>query len=304
MLIASSSVAIALAVTLWVWTILSASHSELSPRSDPDSLVSYEQNLRDRIAATDPIYSRLARIVEELAAILRAQVSPDFLQKFGHALDVCSLSPPWSSAQYLASKTVEGTVGGLVVGGISFLGSRSIVASGMLLFIITAFYLFFAVWSVLDRADVRTLRVRSRLPFATDLMALVLQAGGTPVDAFAVAVRENAGHPLGEELQTVAIETSRGRPRVEALRTLRERFPDPDVSDFVFAIVKGEELGTPLAQVLKMQAEQMRLKNSQWCEKQAAEAEVKIAFPGLLVMLACICVILGPLLLPVIFGTK
>jgi len=119
-----------------------------------------------------------------------------------------------------------------------------------------------------------------------------------------VAVRENAGHPLGEELQTVAIETSRGRPRVEALRTLRERFPDPDVSDFVFAIVKGEELGTPLAQVLKMQAEQMRLKNSQWCEKQAAEAEVKIAFPGLLVMLACICVILGPLLLPVIFGTK
>ena len=100
----------------------------------------------------------------------------------------------------------------------------------------------------------------------------------------------------------IVSQTRMGRLRADALRGFRDRYPDPDISDFVFALVKGEELGTPLALILNMQATQMRLKHSQWCEKQAAEAGVKMTFPSLLVMIACILVILGPILLPVVFG--
>ena len=66
----------------------------------------------------------------------------------------------------------------------------------------------------------------------------------------------------------------------------------------VFAINKGEELGTPLSAILRDQAEQMRLKRSQRGEKAAAEAQVNIVFPGMVVMIACLLVVIAPIVLP------
>ena len=148
------------------------------------------------------------------------------------------------------------------------------------------------------RSDAIGRGVRSRLPFATDLMALVLQSGGTPLDALQAVVDETADHPLGAEFRTITDETRRGRPRQEVLQSFRERFPDPAVKDFVFAVIKGEELGTPLGTVLAAQAEEMRRKQSQWFEKQAVEAGVKMSFPAVLVLLSCLIVIVGPFILP------
>ena len=48
------------------------------------------------------------------------------------------------------------------------------------------------------------------------------------------------------------------------------------------------------------QAEQMRLKRSQRGEKAAAECEVKIIFPGMVLMIACLLVIITPIILPTI----
>ena len=75
---------------------------------------------------------------------------------------------------------------------------------------------------------------------------------------------------------------------------------DSDIAEFVFAIIKGEELGTPLSTILREQANQMRLKRSQWGEKAAAEAEVQIVFPGMITMVACLLVIIAPILLPAV----
>jgi len=91
---------------------------------------------------------------------------------------------------------------------------------------------------------------------------------------------------------------SLGRPRNETLQALDERLQDDDVSEMVFAINKGEELGTPLSAILREQAEQMRLKRSQRGEKAAAEAQVNIVFPGMVVMIACLLVVIAPILLP------
>jgi hypothetical protein len=46
----------------------------------------------------------------------------------------------------------------------------------------------------------------------------------------------------------------------------------------------------------------MRIKRSQWGEKAAAEAEVQIVFPGMLIMIACLIVIIAPILLPAVFN--
>ena len=42
----------------------------------------------------------------------------------------------------------------------------------------------------------------------------------------------------------------------------------------------------------------MRLKRSQWVEQAAKEADVQMVFPGMVVMVACLLVIMAPILLP------
>ncbi len=48
-----------------------------------------------------------------------------------------------------------------------------------------------------------------------------------------------------------------GRSRRQALDEWKTRMRDGDVAELVFAINKGEELGTPLSAILMEQAEKM-----------------------------------------------
>jgi tight adherence protein C len=139
-----------------------------------------------------------------------------------------------------------------------------------------------------------------RLPFAVDQIALMMQAGAEFEGSLQTVVRDNADHPLGAEMGEVLRQVSLGRPRGQALEDLRRRLDDKDVSELVFAINKGQELGTPLSVILREQADQMRLKRSQWGERAAQEAQVQMVFPGMLVMVACLIVIIAPILLPAI----
>lgn len=266
------------------------------------SQISYDDELRGRLRIADPVYRNFELLVEEVSWIVKSQVSPDFLAKLQHSLEVCLMAPPWNAMRFTSSKVVEGLLAGVAVGAVVILATGFAVVAAIMVVVIAIAYAGFSVYSVIEQADVRTRRIRNRMSFATDLMALVMQAGGNQSDVFQSVVKENADHPIGEEFGIVVSQTQMGQSRAKALRGFRDRYPDPDIADFVFAVIKSEELGTPLAQALNLQAAQMRLKHSQWCEKQAAEAGVQMTFPSLLTMLACIIVILGPLLLPVIYA--
>jgi tight adherence protein C len=61
--------------------------------------------------------------------------------------------------------------------------------------------------------------------------------------------------------------------------------------------LQGEHLGTPLAQVFRMQADVLRVKRSQRAEAIAGEAGVQMLLPGILVMASTVIVILGPFVL-------
>src|SRR5262249_3522892 len=141
-----------------------------------------------------------------------------------------------------------------------------------------------------------------RLPFTVDLMALMMEAGASFQDALRSGGRELPGHPLGEELGQVLRDIDLGRPRAEALRALQLRLNDHDISAIVFAGTKGEELGMPLAEILRTQAEQMRLKRSQWAEKASGIAQVNIVFPGMVIMVACLIIVVAPFILLAVFG--
>lgn len=290
----AASVLLGLAAAWLAWTLLA-----VGPGPDSGRPGRYADELRSRLVRIDPVHRHAGRLVDEVVPLVHSFVSPTSLARLDLALEICGRAPPWSAERFWAAQVCRGAAVGAAAGLLVALASPWF---GLVTAVVVAWFsVVLAIGAVDAEAVQRSGAVRGRLAFATDLMALVLQAGGTAGDAFESVVRECGDHPLGEEFGRVADDVRHGTPRREALARLRDRFADVDIRDFVFAVVKGEELGTPLAEILAGQARDMRRRQSQACEKQAAEAEVKLSFPSMLVMIACLIVMLGPFILPLVY---
>ncbi len=144
------------------------------------------------------------------------------------------------------------------------------------------------------RADAVRGRIRARLPFGVDLLTLILQSGGTFAEAVTTLIAQMPGSGLDRQLALVQSEIERGMPRSRALANLGQRLRMDEISDLVFAVRQGEELGVPLSQVLRTQSRQMRQRWSAAVEKQAEESKIRFAGPCTVIMLACMIVILAP----------
>jgi tight adherence protein C len=69
----------------------------------------------------------------------------------------------------------------------------------------------------------------------------------------------------------------------------------PDVTSFVAAIIQADQLGVSISRVLKIQAEQMRIKRRQRAEEKAQQAPIKMMIPmAFLIFPTIYLVILGP----------
>lgn len=197
--------------------------------------------------------------------------------------------------ELVALSALTGTVGlilGSVLGHASRLGNPVVVAG------------------LLAGAALPQLRLRSaaaqrmkdvnrRLPQAIDLLALSLGAGAD----FPAAVRQvlekspNPSDPLVEELTLLLQSLQLGRTRRQALEELAERVPSDEVVEFVGAVVQAELRGTPVVDVLRIQAEVSRRKRTVRAEELAAKAGVAMMGPLVLVFLAILLVIVAPMVL-------
>ena len=287
----------ALAVGYGLWHLLAI---VTFPREELGDAHPFERQRREELRHGNMLYRWFEPLVDEVARILvrRNIASMDTLQ---HGLIASREKLPWRSEEYLATKWLEAIAAGGVLFGILWLAGWSL-GSVVLGIAVAVSYGLLAPKGVRERAKRRLARIRLRLPFAVDLIALTMEAGGGFQECLQTAVAENGDHPLTEEMAEVLRQISLGRPRHEALKALQERLEDDDISEMVFAINKGEELGTPLSSILRDQAEQMRLKRSQRGEKAAAEAQVNIVFPGMVVMIACLLVVIAPIILPAVLA--
>jgi len=144
-------------------------------------------------------------------------------------------------------------------------------------------------------------RVRARqkmtlksLPDAFDLITTCVEAG-LGLEAALAKVAEKVEGPFSEELLVMLHEVSLGRMRREAMKDLATRVGLPDLTAFINAVVQAETMGTSIAAVLRVQADQMRMKRRQRAEQQAQAAPVKMMFPLVLCIFPCMfLVILGP----------
>jgi tight adherence protein C len=84
-----------------------------------------------------------------------------------------------------------------------------------------------------------------------------------------------------------------GKKRVQALKDLVKRVQQPDLSAVMNSIIQSDELGVSIAQLLKIQGDQLRMKRFQRAEKLANEAPVKMIFPIALFIVPAVMIIMG-----------
>jgi len=136
--------------------------------------------------------------------------------------------------------------------------------------------------------------VLKALPDALDLVTTSVEAG-LGLDAALARVAEKTAGPLAAELSQALREIAMGRLRKDALTDMGERTGVEDLISFIMAVVQAEQLGVGIAQVLRIQSEQMRTRRRQRAEKAAHEAPIKMMFPLVFFIFpAFLVVIIGP----------
>ncbi len=171
---------------------------------------------------------------------------------------------------------------------------------------IVLFILVFFVFQILidDQISSKKTELVRRLPYAIDLMALVMEASEGAVslrDSFDLVARENAGHFLGDQFGEMVNDLDAGRTEREVLEEFSANYDNEAIRGFVSSLLQGKELGVPIEKTLRNQSAIMLQKRGQWIEKASAEAKVKITGPGFLIAICCMAIMLAPFMLQVAF---
>jgi tight adherence protein C len=261
--------------------------AEYGSRDEAVSLQEVEMSLSfgDRI---------LVPLMRGMANLVTRFTPQQTLESTAHRLEVAGLARRLSAAEFWGIRLVA-TVGLSVL--IYFLMWRFNVQPGKR-FMFTGLmalvgYILPGMWlrSTIDR---RKLGITRSLPDALDLLTICVEAG-LGFDAAMRRVANKWETDLSMEFGRVLQEIQLGKARRDSLRALSDRLEVADVTTFVAAVVQAEQLGVSLTKVLRIQADQMRIKRRQLAEKKAQEAPVKMVIPMVfLIFPSLLLVLLGP----------
>ncbi len=217
--------------------------------------------------AMEPILRTAAKVVRRLSPVKRV----DLIRR---RIIYAGLEATASVEGILAYKAAA-ALGGVLLGFV-FNPGRIPAFAWTLIF---GFLASFIPDLILDsRAKARQGKIARDLPEALDLVAITVEAGLGLEQALEI-VTENMQGPLAGELSRLLREVELGVPRRTALNGLRDRTDVSELSAFIVALIQADIMGMAVAHVLKIQAEQVRLKRRQRAREQAAKTPVKILFP-------------------------
>lgn len=247
-----------------------------------------------RDALERPLGERVGQpMLAGLTRLGRRFTPSDQSARMRRKLDLAGNPPGWDSDRIIAFKML-----GLIIGGVAgvllplLFGSilwTIILGIGLALF---GFYLpnIILYQSAYNRSE----RILKDLPDALDLLVISVESG-LGFDAALSQVARNTTGPLADEFFRVLQEMQLGTSRSESLRALAERTDVSDLRGFITAMVQADTFGIPVANVLRIQAREMRTRRSQRAEEAAQKVPVKILFPLIFCILPVLFIaILGP----------
>jgi hypothetical protein len=105
----------------------------------------------------------------------------------------------------------------------------------------------------------RVMSVEQDLPLTLDLLATLAEAGlGLDAAIGRVVDSQPRDRPLFQEFRTFQRDLLAGRSRIEALRHLSRRLEVIWFNIFISAVIQAEQIGAGLAEVLRIQADDLR----------------------------------------------
>jgi tight adherence protein C len=148
-----------------------------------------------------------------------------------------------------------------------------------------------------NRISKRQLSIKRAFPDALDLLLICVESGMSVEAAFKRVSEEigSASIPLAEELTLTTAELSYLPDRKMAYDNLAKRTDLDGVKSVCMALQQAERYGTPLAQTLRVMAQENRDMRMTEAEKKAAALPPKLTVPMILFFLPVLfVVILGP----------
>jgi tight adherence protein C len=234
----------------------------------------------------------LQPLVARLAGLARRYTPRGRVTGLEQRLLLAGAPSGWTLERILAVKAVF-PIAAAALGLMRLLTAPSLLA---LLLALTLGTFGFLLPDVLLRikTDNRQQVIRRALADTVDQLTIAVQAG-LGLDAAIARVAVTGEGPLAGEFARVSQDVRAGMRRGDALLAMSERVQLPELRQLVVALAQAEKLGVPVAQTMKVQAAELRLKRRQHAEEQAMKLPVKILFPMMFCIMPCLfIVILGP----------
>lgn len=259
--------------------------------------------------SSDPVERRLQRVRDEPSAAGGRGEVPGNLPENLIAMDPASYSSLradlthagvrgqysvqfyWVSRVFLAA--ILGFAGYVIQDRLNFTPTASFLVTA---FGIVAGFMSPYLW-VQSRVTRRRDDIRRAIPNVLDLIIVCVEAGLSLNAAVQRIAREmrHTYKDLATELNILNQEIFLGISRSDAFRNLALRTGVDELRSLATVLMQSDRLGTSVAEVLRVQADTIRVKRRQRAMEQAQKMPVKLLFPLILFILPeLLVVILGP----------
>jgi tight adherence protein C len=156
----------------------------------------------------------------------------------------------WGALGLLGAALVA-TVGSVAAGGVNVLSAGLLCLAGVLGGVLGR------DWWLTQQVQKREELLLAEFPVVAELLALAVTAGESPTAAIARVTRLSRGE-LAQELGAALGRARAGVPLVDALQQVADRTSLDALARFVDGLLVAIERGTPLAEVLRAQAADVR----------------------------------------------
>jgi tight adherence protein C len=184
----------------------------------------------------------------------------------------------WGLLGFVLGLSVGFLVPGLLGQGVSALFVLALVGAGALGGVLGR------DWWLGREVQRRQARMLLEFPTLADLLCLAVTAGESPRAALERAVSRSHGE-MSRELALVLANMRGGTPLTAAMEELAARVPLPQVARFVDGLVVAVERGTPLADVLRAQAGDVREQHKRQLIESGGQKEIFMLVPVVFLIL-------------------
>jgi tight adherence protein C len=256
-------------------------------------------NFGRQAAARPTFVKQFETLARPFTSRLPAEATIEIRQKLSRAGDPGGLTPAGFQAVRYSSAALFAIVGlGLGVIAPTPLPNIIVAPIGGAIGAVLG-YMLPILW-LQQRITARRHQIQRSLAEATDLLTLVVESG-LSLDEGLLSITERFHNALGDEIGKVLREIRLGRPRMSALEHMAETTGVPDLHHLVESIVQSDQMGVPIARLLRVQAMEMRRRQRQTAQERAAQASSRMVFP----MVGCIfpvlwIVLLGPAIIQIL----